>query len=372
MSKSQKFVSNLLHHFLTRRIPKVKVQKNTFKVISEEAMSIYRDEVDDNALFSSNNEHVISYMREQLASIKAGGQATIKIDGCTYVFNRYPNSVGISVTRYKKIDVSNLNADYTNPITHDPVVFEKMFLRIAADIPRDSFVLNKSKTDSFKSIILSDDQAEYCDPAFLDLCEQFPEAFPVSQLEEIRDFRKHEFNNLHVKEYNKDLNAMFKNWSDFLVAVSATVDTPYVFNDLDNNAYLDENNSYKMMVQKSQNTVYVYILEKSTNRIKVWNSCKVYPACEFDFDYYVNAKKSYFEAVSDIMNPYSYDVYYANLDHLDSYIKTPSYYLNHFDIDFGLIYDTDRGYRINSAHAQNLMSDFTLLNDSLEYYKDDA
>jgi hypothetical protein len=371
MSQSQKFASNLLHYFLTRRSSKVKVQKNTFPVLSDEAMSIYSDQTDENDLFGENHDSVVKYMGQQLAAIRLGGEATIKIDGYTYVFHRYPNKTGIIVTRHKKIDAKKLNPDYQALVTIDPAKFEKMFLRIAADIPRDSFLMDKKKDASFKAVILSDDVAEFCDPAFLDLCEQFPEAFTSNQLNEIAQFRQCEFDNFHATAYNRDLNRMFKNWFPFLVAKNATVDKPFVFNDSDNYAYFEENDIYQLMVQKSQNTIYVYIREKSTKRIKVWNSCAVFPSSECDLDSYSKEKYTYLDAVTNVMKPYSYDIYYANLDHLDSYLKTPSYYFNNFNIEFGIIYDTARGYKINSAHAQNAMSDFTLLNDILKYYEDD-
>lgn len=369
MSQSQKFAINLLHYLLKEPSSNVKIKKNTFPILSDASMCIHGDESPENDLFGANAVNVIKYMAEQLAAIRVGGTATFQIDGYTYIFNRHPNSTNLSVTQYKKIDVKDLPLEYQTVVTLDPVEFKKMFLRITADFPRGSFANNKQKKGSVESIILSADTAEFCTDSFLDLCEQFPEAFSEQQLVELKSFRQVDFSDCSLKGYNKDLNKMFENWTAFLLKNTATAAQPFVFNDSDNAAYLEETEQHKMMVQKGQNTVYVYIMDKVTNHIKVWNSCEIYPASECDLAYYSEQKKTYFEAVTSILNPYSYDIYYANLDHLASYIKTPSYYLNHFDSNFEIIYDNQRGYNVHSLHSQNLMSDFVLLNDILKYYK---
>jgi len=369
MSQLQKFAINLLHHLLTKSSDKVKVKKNTFPILSDASMCIHGDDTAENDLFGPNADNVIKYMAEQLSAIRLGGTATFQIDGYTYIFSRHPNNTNLTVTQYKKVDLKNLHSDYQERVSLDPAAFEKMFLRITADVPRDAFVNNKKKKGSVESIILAADTTEFCSSAFLDLCEQFPEAFSENQLDEIKSFRHVDFCDRSLKGHNKYLNTMFKNWTAFLLKNSATVTQPFVFNDSDNSAYLEETDDYMMMVQKSQNTVYAYIMEKSTSRIKVWNSCAIYPAAECDLDYYSENKNTYFEAVASVLQPYSYDVYYANLDHLASYIKTPAYYLNNFESAFEIIYDTQQGYDVHSLHSQNLMSDFVLLNDILKHYK---
>lgn len=192
---------------------------------------------------------------------------------------------------------------------------------------------------------------------FVSLVEGFKDIFTE---EEISFLKKSEFLNTHKAE--KNLNPMFNLWVKYLKKGKYTSENHYEFNDCDNEAFVDENEKYILMSQKSQNTLFAYIKEKETGRIKVFNYASKGSFTEYDEKTFKEAK-NYLDLFKKINNHYSYEHYSFDLES-DLYPRFFDYYMSNFETKNNLVYDSDYGFNLKSHYVKTLEEDFELFNSS--------
>lgn len=162
---------------------------------------------------------------------------------------------------------------------------------------------------------------------------------------------------------NKILD-FFAKWGKKLSKGHNTELNKLEFNDMDNNAYWLKKDGYLMIVQQSQNTIFSYIVKVETLQIKVWNCAYVDNSdCEYEMKQY----STYRDLMNYIGNPYSYYHFPIEMSG-QSYPKSAHYYMDHFDDESeSLVYDSTKGFRINSMYSDSMATDVPLLIGVLEY-----
>lgn len=297
------------------------------------------------------------------------------LDGFRYHVKRMPNSYTV-YSKYKAPDFSALPAKFKEPVVHDVDVIHARFLELTGLYPQQSFITftNKDRYSSneFREYIIarlsSHYPLAYVSQDLLTLCDKFPEAFSEEQLTFIEDNKKSSFQK--VTSSQETLEKTFNVWKNLLRKKKATPEKEFAFNDSDNFAYLEETDTHLLMSQRSQNTLYAYVFEKATGRYKVWKAAREINASLDDF--------YYSEMVEDCANYLEMAKYYIGRDYgpvtypvmveHDGYVKSAQHYLHHFEDDNGLVYDSARGFNLQSDDSGNLMSDFDLLLTVIHHY----
>jgi hypothetical protein len=280
-------------------------------------------------------------------------------------------------SKYKAPDFSALPDKFKEPIVHDVEVIHEKFIKLTSLYPAQDFMQFKNK-DRYSS----NEFSEYCivrlsnaypvayiSKDFIELCNHFPEAFTAEQLEFIERNKVESFQ--MVDGSQKDLETMFNGWKKLLKKKKATSVKQFAFNDMDNYAFLTETETHLLMSQRSQNTLYAYVFEKSTGRYKVWTAAHEVKASPDDFYYseMIDSCVNYLEMVQYyIGRDYGPKSYPVMIEHY-GYVKSSQYHLDNFNDDDGLVYDSLRGFNLHSDHSGNLRGDFSLLIDVLDHYR---
>lgn len=319
---------------------------------------------------------ILRYSQQTLRNLNKEADFVIfHLDGVRYHVKRMPESYTV-YSRYQAPDFSNLPERFKEPVVNDLAVIHERFTELTSLYPALSFVKfhNKDKYSSneFNQYCIARVSTHYpvafVSKDLLALCDKFKDVFSDEQFAFIDQHRESSFQ--PVDESQKALEKMFSVWRKFLTRKKSTIKKPFSFNDCDNHAYLQSTDTHLLMSQRSQNTLYAYVLEKSTGRYKVWTAARVIEASLDDFYYseMIEDCANYLEMVQYyIGRDYGSTDYPVMLTH-KGYVQSAEYHLTHFDDDNGLVYDSERGCNIQSDDAGNLLSDFDLLNDVLHHY----
>lgn len=322
------------------------------------------------------NELILRYSQQTLRTLNKEDDFVIfHLDDVRYQVKRLPESYTV-YSRYQEPDFSTMPEKFKQPIANDIDVIHERFIELTSLYPAISFVKFNNKdrysSNEFKQYCIARISTHYpvayVSKDLLTLCDKFKEAFSAEQLAFIEEHRENSFEPLDGAQ--KSLEKMFSAWKKLLTRKKATAAKPFSFNDCDNHAYLQETETHLLMSQRSQNTLYAYVLEKSTGRYKVWTASRVVEAPIDDF--------YYSEMIEDCVNYLEMVKYYIGRDYGTTdypvmlthkgYVQSAEYHLTHFDDDNGLVYDSKRGCNLQSDDAGNLLSDFDLLNDVLHHY----
>lgn len=297
------------------------------------------------------------------------------IDDVRYHVKRLPDNYTL-YSRYQTPDFTTLADKFKEPIANDIEIIQSRFIELTGLYPSLSFVTFNNKdrysSNEFKDFCIARLHTyypfAYATPEMLALCEHFKDAFTPEQLAFIESNKVNSFQ--YSQQHQKSLEIMFSSWVNLLNKEKATVNNEFHFNDSDNHAFVEENGDYRLMSQRSQNTQYTYVLEKSTGRYKIWHSAHIIKTT-IDDDYhaemiadcenYLDMAKYY------LRNAYGPTSYPVELNH-KGYEKPSLYYLTHFDDDDMIVYDSKRGFNLHSDHAGNLSTDFELLVSVLDHY----
>lgn len=297
------------------------------------------------------------------------------IDGFRYHVKQSVNDYTV-YSKYKAPDFSSLPEKFKEPIIYDVDLIHERFIELTSLYPQQSFITFNNK-DRYSSNEFNEYgiarlstyySVAYVSKDLLELCDKFPEAFSEEQLAFIDENKKGSFQK--IERSQKTLEDAFKVWKSLLRKKKATADKQFAFNDSDNYAYLEETDTHLMMSQRSQNTLYAYVFEKATGRYKVWKAARDVKADHDDFYYseMVEDCTDYLEmAQYYIGRSYGPTTYPVMVEH-DGYDKSAQYYLHHFEDDNGLVYDSARGFNLQSDDSGNLMSDFDLLLTVIHHY----
>jgi len=167
--------------------------------------------------------------------------------------------------------------------------------------------------------------------------------------------------------FDSELSKFFLEWTIKLKKGSYTENNKFEFNDSDNDAYYVNNKKYHMIVQKSQNTIFAYIIDCETSQIKIWNCANIESG---NVEYEMNNYDTYFDLMKEIGNPYSYYSFPFELKGM-TYPKSANYYMEHFnDESEFLVFDTNKGFRINTYFSDSMATDVPLLNSVVNHEYD--
>ncbi len=337
------------------------VEKNTFDLspmaeFKQMSMDVFQSII---------NKGIMPREKEKSDSI-----ALIDFEGFKYKFYKYADSQEISIIKYPDINVSILDSKFYEFVEDDHLKFESYLKEIMSLIPRQHFYKNDYSYAELHKYGIANNYVHrgvflYTSDDHLNLCKKFYNCFNKDEKLTVDWLLKNKFvlNDVVSNRHIPELKSMFDNWYNFLIQNKATISKPYCFNDLDNKAYIKSNEKYKLMVQSSQNTIYAYVKENETGRIRVWNSALISnSSIKSILPYHISEKHTYLEAAVSILNPYSYECYPFSLDELDGYNKTPEYYLDNFNSDLNIIFDSFLGYNNRSLHPSNICEDFEILN----------
>lgn len=197
------------------------------------------------------------------------------------------------------------------------------------------------------NIYLSDDM--------LDLLFKLKFAFTEEEQQFITVLRESKFQ-MPTNNFLHQLHEFFLNWIEKLKKDG----NPFEFGDGDNKAYFKKDKNMLIIVQESQNTIFSYIINLDNYHIKVWNCISVN---DENFDYLLENNKSYL----NLMKTINADNWYPFELTGSSYPKSANYFFEHFnDESEYLVYDSNKGYRINSEYTDCMATDVRILTDFLK------
>lgn len=141
---------------------------------------------------------------------------------------------------------------------------------------------------------------------------------------------------------------------------------PFYFNDSDYKVYYDENDSYKMIANKSCGSFYITIIDKKSEQIKIWEAANIYS--EKYWDEIKKSKRETFFA-TDILemlsNHYENESYPFEMLG-KTYKKSEDFLIKNFDHDNFILYDSQFGFKKDKAYLINyLLSDINMAQKSL-------
>jgi hypothetical protein len=119
-----------------------------------------------------------------------------------------------------------------------------------------------------------------------------------------------------------------------------------------------------MIVQESQNTIFAYVFNKENSQIKVWNCAQISSG---NMDYEMNHYETYLDLMKEMGNPYSYYNFPIEMKGI-SYPKSANYYMDHFDDESEfLVFDSFKGFRVNTYFSDCMATDVPLLLNVVAY-----
>jgi len=292
------------------------------------------------------------------------------LDGERYELRREIKENRIYIAHYKDtLKELPTHEILDKPVSKELEVFKQELSTISEMFNSNQFLENKSslRDDPFYNNMVAwrtfQTVSIYLSDEILDLFLKLKSLFDLDEQQYIENCLQTKFELSEMSFNNKILNFIVK-WGKKLAEGSHTELNKLEFNDMDNNAYWTKKGDYLMMVQESQNTIFSYIVKLETLQIKVWNCAYVdHGNCEYEMNKY----STYRDLMNYIGNPYGYYHFPTEISGV-SYPKSPQYYIDNFedDSDF-LVYDSTKGFRINSMYSDSMATDVPLLLNVLEY-----
>lgn len=350
----------VLQALVSGNIDGVVVKSNTFNLFELE------HPVMDDAFMQRimSDREFSDQFRESLLSRGKPAEALITVDGVDFHFKKSDRYGLVSIYRLHKGDFSAIDSKFNETVTDDVAVLTERFKELAIGHTSDDFALDTPYDRFVKSGVIGFGMylpmTYFVSEHFIDLCRKSEALIDQESCDILLALEENPM--VAIPEVNDNLNYIFDKWFKFLVKKKATVNKQFIYNDHDNFAYQASNHRCEMMFQRSQNVVYVYVREKSSGTIKVFNSVAI--SVDYMEDMikdWISDDLTYVEVMNHIMDSYGAPMYPIGLDHLDGYLKSPEYHMNNFDSDDNIIYDSVRGYNTRSKHVSNMISDFDIL-----------
>lgn len=282
----------------------------------------------------------------------------------SYELRNYLDEGTIFLSHYKEkteVDYSSLDI----PLSKDVETFKADLISISEQFDVKDFEKEReSYREKFYENIIASRRfqaiSQYINDEALDLMLQLKSLFTIEEQNYI-DFLINDKFEPHTNNFKHEIYNYFVNWFEMLQAKKHDVNNQFEFNDLDNYAYYHIDESYLAIIQKSQNTIFAYIYNKKEDQFKVWNCAEI----SRDYNYEMNYFSTYKDVMMSIGNPYAYYVFSTEMTG-PTYPKSPEYYLKHFDDDSEfLVFDSTKGFRINSCYSDCMATDVPLLTSVL-------
>lgn len=371
-SISEKLFDNI---FNNEKIKKTKLVKDALPIIEEKKKNSEKSE----AISKAMDDFFIHRDMDRLKAEIANNQFFFdeekdihkKFDSFDFRLNKrvysFKRDVYLNISIKIKPDDKVIDKKYSSKVSENIDEAKNIILEMAQKIPFYDIADTKydSSSSSYMTTIFSSSsyspQLTVVTDRFIELVEHFKELFTQ---EELYVVKKYQYRN--TQKAIKNLNKMFERWIKFLKKGKYTSEKPYEFNDLDNEAFVEENDTFILMSQKSQNTLFAYIKEKETGRIKVFNY-----AMKKEFNHHEEKKfketDNYLALFKSINNHYSYESYSFDLES-KLYPRFLEYYMNNFETTNNMVYDSKYGFNLKSHYIKTLEEDFELFNCNNMFY----
>lgn len=296
------------------------------------------------------------------------GKIEFMLDGEHYELRHNTQENRIFLSHYKNETVFEVQDILKNNVSKDLDTFKKDLTKISEVCDLKQFVKPEvDRLDPFYNNIIASRTFQsvsiYLSDETLKVMVKLKSLFTLEEQSAIESLVTTKFA-IHTQRFSDDLLQFFIKWIPKLKDGGYTEDKQLEFNDLDNHAYCVNNEKYLMIVQESQNTIFAYVFNKENSQIKVWNCAQIVSG---NMDYEMNHYETYLDLMKEMGNPYSYYNFPIEMKGA-SYPKSANYYLNNFEDESEfLVFDSNKGFRVNTYFSDSMATDVPLLISVIKY-----
>jgi hypothetical protein len=290
------------------------------------------------------------------------GKIEFTLNGERYELRHNTQDNRIYLSHYKTEPVFKIQDILKKNVSKDLGTFKKDLTKISEVCDLNQFVTPRvDRLDPFYSNIIAsrtfDTVSIYLSDQALMVLEKLKSLFTPEEKATIESLITTKFA-IHTQRFDDALIQFFVKWIPKLRDGSYTEDKQLEFNDLDNHAYCVNNEKCLMIVQESQNTIFAYVFNKENSQIKVWNCAQISSG---NLDYEMNHYETYLDLMKEMGNPYSYHNFPIEMKGI-SYPKSANYYMDNFEDESEfLVFDSFKGFRVNTYFSDCMATDVPLL-----------
>lgn len=302
------------------------------------------------------------------------GKVEFTLDGERYELRHNTQENRIYLSHYKTEPVFEVQDILKNKVSKDLDTFKQDISKISEICDLKQFVKPEvDRLDPFYSNIIArrtfDTVSIYLSDQALMVLEKLKSLFTPEEKATIESLVTTKFA-IHTQRFDDDLIQFFVKWIPKLRDGNYTEDNQLEFNDLDNHAYYVNNEKCLMIVQESQNTIFAYVFNKENSQIKIWN-CADSIKSDYKYEYEMNKYDTYLDLMNYIGDPYSYYSFPIEMKGI-SYPKSANYYMDHFEDESEfLVFDSFKGFRVNTYFSDCMATDVPLLLRVLSYLNEE-
>jgi hypothetical protein len=296
------------------------------------------------------------------------GKIEFTLDGERYELRHNTQDNRIYLSHYKTEPVFEIQDILKNKVSKDIDIFKKDLTKISELCDLNQFVTTRvDRLDPFYNNIIASRTFQsvsiYLSDETLKVMVKLKSLFTPEEQATIELLVTTKFA-IHTQRFDDELIKFFVKWIPKLRDGSYTEAKQLEFNDLDNHAYCVNNEKRLMIVQESQNTIFAYVFNKENSQIKVWNCAQIFSG---NLDYEMNHYETYLELMKEMGNPYSYYNFPIEMKGV-SYPKSANYYMDNFEDESEfLVFDSFKGFRVNTYFSDCMATDVPLLLSVVAY-----
>lgn len=286
------------------------------------------------------------------------------LDGEHYELRDDVQERNISLAHYKNDTVKDFSS-LDKPVSKDIDSFKNDLQAISKEFDIKDFSKAKPENhDKFYYSIVASRRfqtiSHYISDEALALLQKLKPLFSTDEQNHINFLNETKFER-YTERFKGQLYTYFINWIEMLQDKKHDVANPFEFNDLDNHSYYHIDASYLAVVQESQNTIFIYLYDKKSDRFKVWTCANIRSNCDYEMNYF----STYKDLMKSIGDPYGYYIFPIEMSGV-TYPKSAQYYIEHFDDESEfLVFDSTKGFRVNSFYSDCMATDVPLLTSVL-------
>lgn len=300
------------------------------------------------------------------------GKIEFTLDGERYELRHNTQDNSIFLSHFKTEQVFEVQDILNRKVSKDLDTFKQELAQISEVCELNQFVKPRvDRLDSFYNNIIASRTYQsvsiYLSDECLKVMGKLKSLFTPEEQALIESLTLTKFA-IHTQRFDDALMQFFIRWIPKLQDGKYTESNQLEFNDMDNHAYCVNNPKSLMIVQESQNTIFAYVFNKENSQIKVWNCAHISSG---NLEYERNHYETYLDLMNEMGNPYTYYDFPIEMKGV-SYPKSASYYMDHFDDESQcLVFDSFKGFRVNSYFSDCMATDVPLLISVIEYLNEE-
>jgi hypothetical protein len=317
---------------------------------------------------------IISKIEEQTKGKNREGKIEFTLDDERYELRHNTQDNSIFLSHYKTQPVFEVQDILNDKVSKDLDTFKNDLTTISEVCELNQFVTPRvDRLDTFYNNIIASRTFQsvsiYLSEEALNIIGKLKSLFTPEEQAFIDSIMTTKFA-IHTEHFESEMMQFFINWIPKLKDGKYTEDNKMEFNDLDNHAYCVNNEKFLMIVQESQNTIFAYVFNKANSQIKVW-SCASISKSDYNCEYEMSKYETYFDLMKSLADPYSYYCFPVEMKG-SSYPKSANYYMDHFDDESdSLVFDSLKGFRVNTYLSDCMATDVPLLLSVVEDLDED-